>query len=154
MHIRNDKGFTLLEVIIAMGILGIGIIAMYSMQVSGVQGNATASRITTTTTWAADQIEKMVTMEYKDPGMDDTDADGTNQDADWDGVDDSGGDFGLGDIGAAADGSQTTPDGKYTVYWNVAIDHPVTNTKTVRIIVESTVNQKQVQLQYMKADPL
>ncbi len=151
---KTDTGFTLLEVVIAMAILSIGILALYAMQVTGIRGNSIASRITTETTWAADHIEKMVTMGYKDSGMDDTDADGTDQDADWDGVDDSGGDFGLADIGAAADGSTTTADGRYNVYWNVAINHPIPNTKTVRIIVESTADNKQVQLQYLKADPL
>lgn len=150
---RNDTaGFTLIEVLIAMSVLSIGIMAMYSMQITSLKGNATANRITAESTWAADQIETMVAMDYAD--FKDSDSDGTNQDQNLDGVDDDGEDFGLSDIGTNADGSRVTADGFYSVFWNVAEDLPAINAKTVRIIVQHNTNGKRVQLQYIKTDPL
>jgi prepilin-type N-terminal cleavage/methylation domain-containing protein len=150
----KNGGFTLIEVIIAMGILSVGIIAMYSMQVTGIQGNATASRITTEATWAADQVEKMVAMAYLDTPLSDTDSDGTNKDNNLDGIDDSGKNFGLDDVGTEADGSDVTSDGLYTVFWNVAEDVPIKNSKQISIIVQSTKDSKIVRLLYMKSNPL
>lgn len=62
----NNRGFTLIEVLVAMVILSIGIIALTSMQTAGIKGNATANILTTGGTWAADSVERIFAMEYDD----------------------------------------------------------------------------------------
>lgn len=124
----NEKGFTLLEVIVAISILTIGLLAVASMQVSAIRGNASAYGITEATSWAADQIEKLMIMPYdpdpnaEDDPLDDKDKDGKS------GLED--------DTASTADHSVTRE--KYTVYWNIAVDAEVYDTKTVNVIVTWT----------------
>lgn len=152
---HNDAGFTLIEVIVAIAILTIGILSVNAMQISSIQGNSTANLLTESSGWASDRVEQIVGMKYDDIDLNDDDADGTKQDNNRDGLDDSGNDFGLNDdTVATADGSAVSPDGHYTIVWNVAQDVPLPNTKTIRIIV--TYNNrgilKSVPLTYVKAD--
>lgn len=114
----NDDGFTLIEALMAVVVFSIGIVAFFTIQAAVIKGNSTASGLTTSSTWAADRVERLLAMDYD--LVDDTDNDGTDQDSDFDGVDDDGGDFGLDDTGAAADGNAVSPDGQYTIFWNVA----------------------------------
>ena len=150
----EQSGFTLIEVVVAMAILAIGILALYTMQSTGVIGNGTASRLTGKATWAADQIETMVGIDYDDNMFNDNDGDGTDQDIDYNGVDDDTGNFGLYDTGVNADGTSTTVDGKYTISWNVAIDHPMDRTKTICVIVTNNFDNKSVSYKYIKANPI
>lgn len=64
--IKNDSGFTLIEAIIALGVLSIGILAMFSMQSLGIKGNANASRISTQASWGSDGIEQVLPSKYVD----------------------------------------------------------------------------------------
>ncbi|MDH4316908.1 MAG: prepilin-type N-terminal cleavage/methylation domain-containing protein [Desulfobulbaceae bacterium] len=149
--IAGDKnGFTFIEVMVAMVIITVGILSLNAMQVSYIRGNATAGHVTMATTWNSDLLETMVAMPYDDldrkddaDPMEDRDGDGTGKDANGDGVDDSGNDFGLNDIDLNADhNSIEHPDildpalvELYTVYWNVAVDQPIPNAKTIRALV-------------------
>jgi hypothetical protein len=54
---------------------------------------------------------------------------GDLQDTDGDGA------AGLNDATQATADSPPTPEGAYAIFWNVADDTPITNTKTVRVIV-------------------
>ena len=130
----NEKGFTLLEVIVAISILTIGLLAVASMQVSAIRGNASAYGITEATSWASDQVEKLMVLPYDHSELVDTDGDGTDEDVNGDGVDDDGGNFGLEDTTVNTADHQVTR-GKYTVYWNIAVDVEANNTKTVNVIV-------------------
>jgi type IV pilus assembly protein PilV len=134
---HNEKGFTLLEVIVAISVLTIGLLAVASMQVSAIRGNASAYGITEATSWAADQVEKLMVLPYDHSELVDTDGDGTDEDVNGDGVDDDGGNFGLEDTTVNTADHQVTR-GKYTVYWNIAADVEADNTKTVNVIVTWT----------------
>lgn len=152
--IRNEAGFTLIEAIIAMMVLVVGIFAMYSMQMTAIDGNARANSITIASTWASDKIEEVANLAYDN--LLDPDGDGTGQDADGDGNgdDDNLGDFGLPDATAAtADYSATSPDTLYTIFWNVAVDHPMKDLKTVRIIVQYSAwgQPRSVTMDYIKS---
>ena len=133
----KQKGFTLLEVIVAISILTIGLLAVASMQVSAIRGNASAYGITEATSWASDQMEKLMALPYDHANLIDTDGDGTDEDSDGDGVDDDGGNFGLEDTTVNTADHQVTR-GKYTVYWNIAVDADADDTKTVNVIVTWT----------------
>jgi prepilin-type N-terminal cleavage/methylation domain-containing protein len=75
---HNEKGFTLLEVIVAISILTIGLLGVASMQVSAIKGNTLAFGITEATSWASDQIEKLIVLPYDHADLQDTDGDGAS----------------------------------------------------------------------------
>ena len=54
---RSDRGFTLIEVMISMGILSIGLLAVALMQTSVVRNNKTGNTFTQATTLAQAQME-------------------------------------------------------------------------------------------------
>lgn len=56
----NQKGFTLLEVMIALAILAIGILGIAGMQISSTQGNANAVKFTEAQLGAQSQIESFL----------------------------------------------------------------------------------------------
>ncbi len=124
--LKGAEGFTLLEVIMAISILTIGLLAVASMQVSAIRGNTMSRVYTQSTDRAQDMAEKLLALNLIDPRLSDTDGDGNT---------------GLDDTGANADHVDTS-DPTYTVYWNVAEDwaggsaEPGVN--SVRIIVTWT----------------
>lgn len=164
-RLGNEAGFTLLEVMIAGVILAIGILTYAGLQISATKGNATSISITSKSNWAADQVEKLLSLSYNDLVLLDEDGDGTDQDPLGIGIDrDDNGDtivdddenFGLHHIGAAADGTAFSLDANqtYTIFWNIAVDKPLVNTVTVHVIVISkkqNAAQKSVEFDYIKA---
>jgi type II secretion system protein I len=62
----NETGFTLIEVLMAMAIFAIGILAVGSMQIAAMNGGASARRSTDAATIAQDQIEKIIAGNYDD----------------------------------------------------------------------------------------
>jgi len=56
---KGREGFTLLEVLIAVTIFAIGILAVASMQLTSIQGNAFGNEMTTATFLAQAQLERM-----------------------------------------------------------------------------------------------
>jgi len=119
---HNEKGFTLLEVIVAISVLTIGLLGVASMQVSAIKGNTLAFGITEATSWASDQTEKLIVLPYDHADLQDTDGDGAS---------------GLENASEATDDNPNPPPthGKYKVYWNVAVDDTADGTKTVNVIV-------------------
>ena len=154
-HIHSNSGFALIEVLIAMAILTIGILSLFSMQIHSVQGNTKANRQTIESCLDSDKIEQLIGKSYNDAELKDVDGDGTNKDLDRNGIDDSGNDFGLDDVTiATADGNLVSPDGLYTILWNVAVDYPLPNLKTIRVYVKDN-NRPQpppISYQYIKND--
>ena len=62
---RNDEGYTLIEVLIAIAILSIGLLAIATMQVSSIRVNDTARRMTRRATIAQDRLEYLMSLGYK-----------------------------------------------------------------------------------------
>jgi type IV pilus assembly protein PilV len=56
---KGREGFTLLEVLVAVTIFAIGILAVASMQLTSIQGNAFGNEMTTATFLAQAQLERM-----------------------------------------------------------------------------------------------
>ncbi len=118
----NDKGFSLIEVLVAIGIFSIGMIAIAGLQVLSTNSNSAAGNQLSGITWAGDRIERLMALSYSDPDLDDDDNDGIG---------------GLNDATAGtADGTDTQEDA-YSIFWNVAVDSPIDNTKTITVIVSS-----------------
>jgi type IV pilus assembly protein PilV len=59
IQMKGREGFTLLEVLIAVSIFAIGILAVASMQLTSIQGNAFGNEMTTATFLAQAQLERM-----------------------------------------------------------------------------------------------
>jgi len=156
MKISDEKGFSLIEILIAITVFAIGILAVGNMQITAIKGNSFANDLTKATTLAQDRMEKLIGLSYTDTLNFDNDGDGTNQDLDNDGVDDSGNNFGLDDanVTTADHSDPNNPvDGRYNIFWNIATDHPINNTKEIRVIVRWTDRgaQKRISITSMKA---
>ncbi|NLZ17263.1 MAG: type IV pilus modification protein PilV [Desulfobulbaceae bacterium] len=136
--LQSQQGFTLIEVMIAIIILGIGLLALITMQSTGIFGNATANQITVSSNLAANRIERIMALPYDHAELRDTNNSGV---------------AGLDAMGDAADGKEASPDGYYTIYWNVAEDTPMPNLKKVRIHVHRNERgqDKRVSMDYIKA---
>jgi type IV pilus assembly protein PilV len=121
-NISGQQGFSLIEVLIAMVILGIGLLTLITMQTTGIMGNAKANNITVASDWGVDRMEQIFALDYDDDELkDDVNPTGA---------------AGLDETGATADGTDTSPDGNYTISWNIADEDMMPNTKTIRVIIE------------------
>ena len=126
-EMRKEKGFSLIEVIIAIGILSVGILGVATMQVTSIRGNAFADKVTQATTWGGDRIEKLACLQWDSAFLQDSDGDGVN------GLNDTGFD---NDTDTQGDSDQPLiQQGQYTIQWNVAEDDLIGETKTVHVIV-------------------
>jgi prepilin-type N-terminal cleavage/methylation domain-containing protein len=60
----GERGFTLLEVIVAISILTFGLLAVATMQTTAIRGNYNANCITEATTAAQDRLELFLSQSY------------------------------------------------------------------------------------------
>ena len=60
----NNRGFSLLEVVVAMGIFSVGILAIAGLQVMATSGNAKARFSTEAAILAQDVSERLLSMDY------------------------------------------------------------------------------------------
>ena len=148
----KEDGYTLVEVLIAITVLAFGLMAVATMQVTAIKTNAIASGMSQGLTLAQAKVEELMNLPYS--ALDDTDLDGTGEDANDDGVDDDGENFGLDDTveGDDSDKDPLETHGRYTIYWNVAVNEPVTDSKTIRVIVTWTEKgrNKSIKLDFVK----
>jgi prepilin-type N-terminal cleavage/methylation domain-containing protein len=103
--LKNKDGFTLIEVIIALTIFAVGLLAVAAMQTSAVEMNSTACKLTHLATRGMDKIEELSALPYTDPSLD------------------------------SDENPHQEVSGSYTVSWNVMDDIPLKNTKKITITV-------------------
>jgi type IV pilus assembly protein PilV len=169
IKIDNQKGFTLLEVLIGLVIFAVGILGVNAMQIASIKGNSKGRQISEATNIGSDQIEQILSWVYNhqaliddDDGKDGSDndgdvngGDGTNQDGNDDGIDDDGGNFGLDDLTNPDGAADRDGDGTNDIFWNIAIDHPEDGMKTVKVIVDPHGNRtNNVELVLVKVEGL
>ena len=104
--LKKDQGFTLIEVLIAITIFAVGLLAVAAMQTSAITVNSTADQITTRMTWAQDKIEELMALPYTDSQLQ----------------------------AAGSPFQETTSDG-YTVSWTVTDDTLISGTKLITVTV-------------------
>lgn len=63
--IFNEKGFSMIEMMIALVLLMVGLLAVAQMQIAAIQGNSSANRMSRATTLGSDRIEKLIKRSYK-----------------------------------------------------------------------------------------
>ncbi len=61
---RGRQGFTLLEVMIAIAIFSVGILAVGALQINSANTNTGARIHTEESTWVVDQIERLTALDY------------------------------------------------------------------------------------------
>jgi prepilin-type N-terminal cleavage/methylation domain-containing protein len=103
--IKTEKGFTIIEVMIAVSVLAIGLLGVSSMQVSSMWGNAFARQQTEGATIALDRMEKLMSLSYDNTELD------------------------------AGSHSDLSPPNGYSVVWEVENNSPLDNTKRVIVTV-------------------
>lgn len=60
----NNKGFTIVEVMVGMAIFVIGYLAVASMQMVAIKGDTSARKTTEAATLAADRLETLIVLPY------------------------------------------------------------------------------------------
>ncbi len=67
---EHAAGFTLLEVMVALAIFSVGLLAIFSMHVSSLRTNTVARGVTENVTAAAAKAEQLMALAYDDPQLD------------------------------------------------------------------------------------
>jgi type IV pilus modification protein PilV len=101
------SGFTLVEVMVALGILAFGILAVASMQTSSLRGTRTAHCVTEATTIAMDKVEDLMMLPYADA-----------------------------DLSHGSHGPEYDATNRYRIDWMVNDDLPLESTKTIHVTVQ------------------
>jgi type IV pilus assembly protein PilV len=134
--IRNQRGFSLIEALIAMVLLSIGLLGTGLLQIGGLKANANAAGRTSGVAVAQSVLDDLRSIPQNDDRLADGDLDGAA------GLDDGRAAGGSAPNPAAADrswngtGQYAAADGRtYTVFWNVAEDVPMAGTRTLRLFV-------------------
>lgn len=112
---QSNKGFSLLEVLIAVAIFAICILAINSLQVRNIKSGSDSKNMTEAANFANAKLEELIALPYDN--LLDVDEDGSGN---------------LDDIGQDADG--TAVMGGYEVSWNIAEDAIISGTKTIKVI--------------------
>lgn len=144
---NSECGFTIVEVMVAIVVLALAIVGVTSMLTASIGGNVRGRTLTEASILASQHIEIIMSLPNDHIWLTDADGDGTAQDVapNDNGIDDDneGGavsavdenrDFGLDDIDANADWSIADNSNEYSIFWNVAVDEPIPNVNTIRVI--------------------
>jgi type IV pilus modification protein PilV len=103
--LKKEGGFTLIEVLIALTIFAIGLLAVAAMQVSAVKVNSTAGKLTNLSTLGMDKVEELSALPYSDALLD------------------------------SAGNPHQEVMGDYTISWTIIDDNPVTSTKNITVTI-------------------
>lgn len=123
----NKGGFTLLEVLVAVSILTIGLLGVAKMEIAGVKGNYFSRKTTVALKLAEQKMEDLLGRDYTaDADLVDTDV--TNN-ADLTSVNTVDHEENVTEAG------QVAAAGFFHRIWNVADDDPISNNKTIVVMV-------------------
>jgi type IV pilus assembly protein PilV len=114
-------GFTLIEVLIAVAIFAIGILAVASLQIKSINSNAAARMQSEATVAAVDCMERLLSLPYEHPDLDES------------------------------SGTQQTQVGVYRVFWSVTDESPISWCKTISVwVTADNPNAKEVRINFIR----
>jgi prepilin-type N-terminal cleavage/methylation domain-containing protein len=146
-RILRESGFTLIEIVIAMVILGIATGGLVHMQISSLSTLTDSRYLSTAVTLAQDKMEELKTLAGNHPDLADTNP--GNNGALRQAADPLMADH-AEDLSALADAAASTALdmrlGAYQRFWNVADNTPCAGRKTVAVIVAWGSRHKRVAL--------
>ena len=116
----KERGFSLIEVLIALSILAVGLLAIASMQIRAIQVNGSAGSMTEGTAYAQGKMEELLALPYDDT---------TNAN---DPLDDT---TAIGTVTTRSVASADLPAGISQINWTVDTDTPATGCKTIVVTV-------------------
>ncbi len=134
--IVRERGFTLIEILIAMVILGIAFMGLANLQISCINGNNNSCCLTKAIILAQDKMEELKSLNSDHPDLADTNP--GNNDNLRQSIDSQDSDHREDHIDIKEEGSKTVQDLNYDSYtriWNVANNSPFYGRKTVVVIV-------------------
>jgi prepilin-type N-terminal cleavage/methylation domain-containing protein len=145
--IMRDTGFTLIEIVIAMVILGIATVGLVHMQISSSSTLTDSRYLSTAVTLAQDKMEELKTLAGTHPDLSDTNPgnNGALRQASDPLMADHAEDLSI----IADETASTALDmrlGAYKRFWNVADNTPCVGRKTVAVIVTWGSRHKRVAL--------
>ena len=102
---KENHGYTLIEVLIALAIFAIGFLSLASIQIKSITQNTRARIYTETTAMAVESLERLISLPYDHPDL------------------------------KPGDNPHRMTAGGYTIEWNVQDNVPVTAAKTIIVSV-------------------
>lgn len=159
---KGQKGFTLVEVMVAIAVLTVGLLGAAAMQSDSVSRNALAVRTTKSATWAENTMERLMALPYTHADLQESantpGAAGLNCGAELPGAPACVADHGpFVEGGTLSEVGATVQAGDFTVFWNVADNHPVFGCKTVRVIVRRGTSEtwrEPITMDFVKMGPI
>jgi prepilin-type N-terminal cleavage/methylation domain-containing protein len=157
---QHERAFTLVEIMVAIVVLSIGLLASASMQFSAIRMNSFANGMTTATNLAQSRLEELMARQYTQAFTDpvligDGAATGTQEsftDCNGNGLWDFGesyADSNGNNVWDAAHVDPNPPSG-YTITWSVTDNRPVSHAKFIRMYVTQHDKMKTVLLSCIK----
>ena len=67
---QNQKGFSLIELLITLVIMAVGLLAMAEMQIASIRGNSFNNSLATATAHAQNKLEELTKLPYTDSDLD------------------------------------------------------------------------------------
>jgi type IV pilus assembly protein PilV len=104
--LKKQDGFTLIEVLVALTIFAVGLLAIAALQTSAIRMNSTGDRLTEISTLGIDKYEELMSLPFTDP-----------------------------QLAVGGPYTDPNPPAGYTVRWTVVQDILVANTKNITLTV-------------------
>lgn len=115
------RGFTIMEVLIAMAIFAIGILAIAGMQIRSINGNTAARIQSESTTIATDTLERLASLPYDHPELEES------------------------------AGILQEQVGPYTVFWQITDEAPISWCKTISVwVTADNPNAEAVRINFIR----
>jgi type IV pilus assembly protein PilV len=117
-RIKEQGGFTLIEVLIGLSILTVGILAVATMQISAIRGNHFSDNTTTALILAEQKMEDLLNRDFNDPALTNTEPANDNNLGSTETID-----------------HEELLEGTFRRIWNIDDDNPYMDDKTITVTV-------------------